>query len=101
MHLISGWRKCDGSLMENIQAQSQQTQLMLEQKLYEVVGRLAEFGLEGDRYDRRKKVGTTRSSDIWSLGCLLYEIMTNDFLFYNNSNQSILEKVTERSFRWP
>ena len=39
---------------------------------------------EGDKYDRRKKVGTTRSSDIWSLGCLLYEILTGDFLFYDN-----------------
>lgn len=39
---------------------------------------------EGDKYDRRKKVGTTRSSDIWSLGCLLYEILTNEFLFLNS-----------------
>lgn len=27
---------------------------------------------EADHYDRRKKIGTTRASDIWSLGCLLY-----------------------------
>ncbi len=27
---------------------------------------------EHDKYDRRKKVGTIRASDIWSLGCLLY-----------------------------
>ena len=31
-----------------------------------------EFKDEWDNYDRRKKIGTTRSSDIWSLGCLLY-----------------------------
>lgn len=36
---------------------------------------------ETDTYDRRRKVGSNRSSDIWSLGCLLYEILTGDFLF--------------------
>ena len=38
---------------------------------------------EDKNYDRRKKVGTTRASDIWSLGCLLYEIITGEFLFEN------------------
>ncbi len=38
---------------------------------------------EGDKYDRRKKVGTSRSSDIWSLGCLFYEILTGDLLFFH------------------
>lgn len=37
---------------------------------------------EQDTYDRRKKVGTTRSSDIWSIGCLLYEILTGELLFF-------------------
>jgi serine/threonine protein kinase len=38
---------------------------------------------EADHYDRRKRVGTTRVSDVWSLGCLLFEILTGEHLFHN------------------
>ena len=34
-----------------------------------------------DKYDRRKKVGTSSQSDVWSLGCLFYELLTGDMLF--------------------
>jgi serine/threonine protein kinase len=37
---------------------------------------------ESDSYDRRKKIGTTRASDIWSLGCLFYEMLTGDYLYH-------------------
>ena len=37
---------------------------------------------EADHYDRRKKIGTTRASDIWSLGCLFYEMLTGDYLYH-------------------
>ncbi len=42
------------------------------------------LGLKKDTPDRRKKIGTTKSCDIWALGCLLFEILTGEFLFYNN-----------------
>ncbi len=49
---------------------------------------------EGDKYDRRRKVGTNRTSDIWSLGCLLYEILTGEFLFYHPEWAQFYIKVT-------
>jgi len=35
-----------------------------------------------DKYDRRKKVGTNRLSDVWSAGCLLFELLTGEYLFF-------------------
>ncbi|CAD8067421.1 unnamed protein product [Paramecium sonneborni] len=50
---------------------------------------------EQDTYDRRKKVGTTRSSDVWSLGCLLFEILTGELLFYKKEWVQFYLQVTQ------
>ena len=63
---------------------------------------------EGAHFDRRRKVGTTRASDVWSMGCLLYELLTDKFLFndndwlkfYNrlmNPKSDILEKANKEA----
>lgn len=38
---------------------------------------------DGENYDRRRRPGTTRASDNWSLGCLFFELLTGKFLFHD------------------
>ncbi|MCA9459885.1 MAG: translation initiation factor IF-2 [Nanoarchaeota archaeon] len=59
---IAGWNSNSKiSLMDNINAQRQDVNYKLEEKVYEIVGKVAEFGFEADRFDRvddfTKKVG--------------------------------------------
>ena len=49
---------------------------------------------QADNFDRRKKIGTTKASDIWSLGCLFYEIVTGQFLFNSNNWMHFFMQVT-------
>ena len=46
---------------------------------------------DGAAYDRRREVGTTTASDIWSLGCLFFELMTGEYLFGNKMDGDWLE----------
>jgi serine/threonine protein kinase len=50
-----------------------------------------------DKYDRRKQVGTNRLSDVWSAGCLLYELLTGEFLFYTPDYLQFHFRVTRPS----
>ncbi|MAG91466.1 translation initiation factor IF-2 [Candidatus Woesearchaeota archaeon] len=51
--LLPGWRSNPNiHLLENIQKQNESTMLLLEKKLYEIVGRLSEFGFNAERFDR-------------------------------------------------
>jgi serine/threonine protein kinase len=45
-------------------------------------------------YDRRVHVGANRMSDIWSLGCLLYELVTGDYLFLENNEAMFYMRIT-------
>ena len=43
---------------------------------------------EGTRYDQK--------SDIWSIGCILYEMCTNNFAFGGNTVEEIKEAVCKK-----
>ena len=46
-------------------------------------------------FDRRKKIGAGPLSDIWSLGCLFYELVTCEFLFADPNWSRFYMRVTE------
>jgi len=50
---------------------------------------------ENPNYDRRKQQGAGPQSDVWSIGCLLYEIITGKFLFSSNDWSVFFMRVTD------
>lgn len=51
--LVSGWKKVDTpSITKAMQEQQDHVQNIVEEKLYTVVGKLSEMGMESERYDR-------------------------------------------------
>jgi translation initiation factor 5B len=50
--LISGWQTKKISLLVSIKQQSETMQQILDKKLYELVGKLAELGFNSERFDR-------------------------------------------------
>jgi serine/threonine protein kinase len=49
-----------------------------------------------ENFDRRRRCGTTRSSDIWSLGCLFYELLTGKWLFFDLEFFKFYIRVTNK-----
>lgn len=50
--LISGWKCNKTFLLESIKQQSPKVQQQIDKKLYELVGRLSEYGFNSERFDR-------------------------------------------------
>jgi len=51
---------------------------------------------EGDYYDRRKIPGTNQAADVWSVGCLLFELLTGSFLFQDPAESFV--RVTNEGY---
>ncbi|HLG24705.1 MAG TPA: translation initiation factor IF-2 [Candidatus Nanoarchaeia archaeon] len=53
LDLLVGWQTHkDMNLVQSIQNQNESAVMLIEKKLYEVVGKLSEYGLNADRFDR-------------------------------------------------
>merc|ERR1712216_756003 len=48
-----------------------------------------------DNYDRRKRQGADRASDVWSVGCLLFELLTGEFLFFDDNWTAFFCHITD------
>ncbi len=64
--LISGWQSSNKPLLANIKQQPQNIQQLLDKRLYELVGKLAELGFDSERFDRvddfTKRIGIIPTS---------------------------------------
>jgi len=49
---------------------------------------------EASHFDRRKRLGTNEAADIWSLGCLIFELLTTRFLFQDDDYGTFYCRVT-------
>jgi serine/threonine protein kinase len=49
---------------------------------------------DAEVYDRRKRTGTNQAADVWSLGCLLFELLSGRFLFEGDDESTFYVRVT-------
>lgn len=72
LDLLSGWQPKHGKLMKDINNQYPKIKEKLDMKIYEIVGKLAEYGFDSERFDRvddyTKKVGIVPVSAMTGIG---------------------------------
>jgi len=50
--LVPGWTKTEGGILQEISKQSENTQKIIQNKIYEIVGSLSKFNIQSERFDR-------------------------------------------------
>ncbi|KAA6385146.1 MAG: putative CAMK family protein kinase [Streblomastix strix] len=63
----------------------------------EMINAANKMRVEAPTYDRRIQVGADKKSDAWSLGCLLYELVTGYYLFHDGDNGMFQERIMRNS----
>ncbi len=70
--MIHGWKNSGDSFLESVHQQPDSVKEQLDQKIYEIMGELADYGITTDRFDRiddfRKKVALVPISAINGMG---------------------------------
>ncbi len=50
--LVPGWTKTEGGILQEISKQSENTQKIIQNKIYELVGSLSKFNIQSERFDK-------------------------------------------------
>ncbi|MCX8197354.1 MAG: translation initiation factor IF-2 [Candidatus Micrarchaeota archaeon] len=94
--LIDGWKTQDAhcSIISAIERQSPATQMKMDELLYKIVGELAEFGINSERFDRVKDF--TRQVAILPVSAKTSEGLAELLLAVAGLSQRFLEKELAR-----
>ena len=96
---ISGWRSAKTALLENIQDQIEGLQQDLDTKLYTLVGKLSEVGINAERFDRVKDY--TQQVAIVPLSAKTGEGLPELFMVLTGLAQKYLEQNLETEVQGP
>jgi translation initiation factor 5B len=108
--VTGGWRKLEGSLLENIEKQSDTAKYALEEKLYKIIAKLNELGFSADRFDRiadyTKKIAVVPTSGktlegiselVMVLGGLAQKFLEDDLCIKDEGKGVILEVLDDKN----
>ncbi len=97
--MINGWKKANISMLQNISKQDPKVQTAVETKMYEIVGKLHEYGFPSERFDR---VGDfTKEIAIVPVSAMTGEGIPELLMVVTGLAQRYLEKCLECNTKGP